>query len=217
MLRFVIFGYPVVVHWWFWILCLFVGMNYADQPGRDAIIAFLSSAAVLFISILLHELGHAWARKRCGSPRSEILLHGMGGLCSGPGYFTRNQSVFISAMGPVVNFILAGIAFLMAQALPASGNVPFAAIAFISMMYSFNLWIGLFNLLPIWPLDGGQIFHALTSNKSPGLGPKVGMILGGICAVAGMLLFGSIFMLFLFGYLAYINYQRSIGRHQGFM
>ena len=208
MLRFVLFGYPVRVHWMFWILCVLIGWHFLDQGGRENFIFFIITAAVVFGSILWHELGHAWARKRVGQPNSEIMLHGMGGLCMGPGYLTRRQTIFVAGMGPAASLALGAATLLLLLAPGIQTNATLAV--FVNVMLFVNIGWSILNLLPVMPLDGGQIFDALMANRNPGVVPKVGMIVAGMVAVAGFLL-GHIWMGFLFGFLAYQNYRRVQG------
>ena len=67
MWRFRLFGYPVTVEWTFWVLSLLLGMSFMRMPGRAGAILTLMWVAVVFVSITLHELGHALARRadRC--------------------------------------------------------------------------------------------------------------------------------------------------------
>ncbi|NNE92851.1 MAG: hypothetical protein HKN23_14500 [Verrucomicrobiales bacterium] len=226
MLRFNLFGYPVRVHWMFWILCIILGMGYLQQRDRQGPISFLIVTAVVFGSILWHELGHAWARKRCGANYSEIELHGMGGLCGGPGYLTRKQSMFVSAMGPAASMLLGAVIFplkftpgmdwVMDPTNPGFAvrqNISFAV--FVNHMIWVNIGWALLNLLPVMPLDGGQIFNAFMANKNPALVPRVGMIVAGIVAILGLLAV-QLWMAFIFGFLAYQNYRRMQGTHSGF-
>ena len=217
MLRFVLFGYPVRVHWMFWILCAFLGMGYLKQPGRDGLVFFLISTAVIFGSILWHELGHAWARKRCKLDYSEIELHGMGGLCGGPGYLTRKQSMFVAAMGPAASLALgfASMIFLLSPLISGSAMTASHASAFqvfVFWMLFANIGWAIMNLLPVLPLDGGRIFEGFMANRNPSIVPKVGMVVGGIVAVLGLIT-GNLWMGFLFGFLAYQNYKRITGVH----
>ncbi|MCK5923920.1 MAG: hypothetical protein KAG66_23500, partial [Methylococcales bacterium] len=65
-------------------------------------------------------------------------------------------------------------------------------------------------LLPILPMDGGRIFEAFMANKKPSIVPKVGMVIAGLLAIWAIS--GSnIWMAFLFGYMAYSNWQRTQG------
>lgn len=209
MLTFQLFGTTVRVQWMFWILCLVIGSVYlSNGAGPDGVLRFLFTAAALFLAVLLHEFGHAWARKKFGAPYSEIMLHGIGGYCTGPGQFTRNQSVFVSFAGPLMNFIQAGIAFgLTMTPLVSDSWLAF----FLGQMIWINMALGIFNLFPIYPLDGGQIFLYLAGKRRSRLVFTVGLVLAGIFAVLG-LVSGQIFMIIIFGMLAFSNWQRLQGQ-----
>lgn len=220
MLKFVLFGFPVRIHWMFWLLTVFLGMGYLGEPGRAGPIAFVISSLIILVSILFHELGHAWARRRCGHGHSEITLYGMGGLCSGSGYLTRKQSMFVSAMGPAASLLLGSVALLFFLSPSISWNSIRVgwlepANVFIFTMLFVNIGWAIMNLLPVMPLDGGQIFAGFMANKNPGIVPKVGMVVAGAVAVLGLMT-GQLWLGFLFGFLAYKNYQRVVGGHSGF-
>lgn len=213
MWRFRLFGFPVSVDWTFWAITILLALDIAQTGGRRGAILLIMWVSVVFGSVLWHELGHAFARKRFGQPFSEIKLYSFGGLCSGPGRFTRRQSFLISAAGPAASLFLGGVTALILFT-PGMSNpwIP----EFVGFMLWVNVGWAFFNLLPILPLDGGNMLDALLANKNASLVPQIGMILGGVMAVVGLLYFDSFFMAFLFGYLAYGNYQRTKGMRTRF-
>ncbi|MDF2376249.1 MAG: site-2 protease family protein [Verrucomicrobiales bacterium] len=214
MLSFRLFGFPVRVQWIFWVLCLILGMNYLQSGGPDGVIKALIVAAIVFGSILWHELGHAWARKKSGAPYSEIMLHGFGGVCSGPGSFTRGQSIFIAAAGPASSLALGFITFL---AVIAAGDAAPWMQFFAGWMLWVNIGWAILNLLPIFPLDGGQIFAGIAGPRNLKLVLWVGLILSATLAVAGLLVTKQFFMAILFGMLAFGNWQRLQGKQSSFL
>lgn len=215
MLNFRLFGFPVRVQWIFWILCLVLGMQYLQSGGPDGVIKALIVAAVVFGSILWHELGHAWARKRSGAPYSEIMLHGFGGVCSGPGSFTRGQSIFIAAAGPAASLGL-GLLILLITPMTMANTGPFFQV-FAFWMLWVNIGWAILNLLPIFPLDGGQIFAGLAGPKNYRLVLWTGLILAVALALFGFFVGKQIFMAVLFGLLAFGNWQRLQGQQSSFL
>ncbi len=203
MLKFRLFGYPVRVEWMFWVICALLGLSGGSNGPEQIYILLLWTVAV-FVSILWHELGHAWARKKCRQPYSEIVLHGMGGYCAGPGNFTRKEQMFISAAGPAASLLLGGAVYLL-MFTPGMSNR--WAGTFVSIMLFTNIGWALFNLLPILPMDGGRIFEAFMANRKPSIVPKVGFVIATILAVMGMLS-GNLWIAFLMGFMAYGNWQR---------
>ncbi len=213
MWRFRLFGYPVTVEWTFWVLSLLLGMSFMRMPGRAGAILTLMWVSVVFVSIIWHELGHALARKRFRAPYSEIKLYSFGGLCSGPGRFTRWESFFISAAGPITSLLLGAIAFGLGF---APGLSTFYGKFLISMLLMTNIYWAILNILPIYPLDGGQMFAAIMANKSQRIVYQVGMFTAVAVAIFSLMR-GNLFGTLLFGSLAYSNFQRSKGLIPRFM
>jgi Zn-dependent protease len=234
-LNFAIFGIPVRVHPLFWLIALVFGAN----GGSDGI-GILTWVAAMFFSILLHELGHAWMMQLHGF-RPWIVLYGMGGLTSydpRSAYGSRRSDtlahVLISAAGPVAGFLLAALVVAgffvshhgnqvtlgrMWGLLCPQVRLPNARLADLlnSVLFISVFW-GLVNLLPIYPLDGGQIARALFLRLSPSDGIRQSMLLS-ILAAVGMAVFGyvrmgDLYVAIFFGYLAYASFialQNYIG------
>ncbi len=119
-LRFSIAGIPVRVHPLFWVIALLFGSS------SNSIIDLLTWIVAIFVCILIHELGHAFAMRRYGQG-SQIILHFSGGLTVpesiswGGGYasiaLTANQQIFISLAGPFAGFLFAGLVLAVSAAL----------------------------------------------------------------------------------------------------
>jgi len=211
MLRFQLFGFPVRIEWTFWILCLILGMSFLQQPGSEALGKFVLLAAIVTGSILVHELGHAYARKQCGAPYSELILHNFGGLCTGPGQFSRGQTIWIAGAGPLASITLGCLAGLLVFTPGASENIWLKF--FVAQMIWVNIGWAILNLLPIFPLDGGQIAAAAAGPQHYRTVLWVGVVLAGLIAVVVLALISrrSLFSAVLFGMLAYSNWQRLKG------
>ena len=233
MINFRLFGFPIQIQWMFWLICLFLGASAARTPGRDGLILLAMWIGVVLISILWHELGHGWAMKRYGGQNVNIVLHGFGGECRGLGRWTRTQDMIISFAGPLFSIILGAVVtavFFKIAWVNIQGNlnlIPFVnlpidntnligqnkyLVEFVGAMIWVNFGWAVLNLFPIYPLDGGQIFNAYMANKKPSIVPIVGMVCAAALAIFGLVKLGSIWMAFLFGLLAYQNWQRSQGQ-----
>lgn len=123
----------------------------------------------IFASILLHELGHAWAGRLFKVEARAIEINGLGGLC----YFDRSlpASVFartvINLAGPFANLVLwQAFGFAAAASGTAGGGLPFIV---LTTLATANFLLLVFNLLPAFPLDGGRVLEAWLS---PLLGPS---------------------------------------------
>ncbi|MCY4336793.1 MAG: site-2 protease family protein [Litoreibacter sp.] len=121
--------------------------------GSEMLFYNIVFVGMLLGSILLHELGHAWGALVQGIPVRRILLHGGGGFCEHEGDTTPYEQELIIAMGPIVNLAIWAICSLIA---PGVENMTWAW-ALYWMAY-INLFLAIFNLLPVMPLDGGRLF-----------------------------------------------------------
>lgn len=115
----------------------------------------------LFICVILHELGHAIVARHYKLPTSQITLFVFGGVAEIQKEPTSPKVEFLMALaGPLVSFILAlGLYFLT-----LGGKLwgwPIPVIGIISYLALINLILGIFNLIPAFPLDGGRIFRSI--------------------------------------------------------
>ncbi len=206
MVRFNLFGFPVTIEPFFWLLCAVIAFAGMPPSGGPEVLALgLTKAVVLFTAILLHELGHALAYKRFGSPHAAITIHGMGGLCTGSGHFTPKQKISISFAGPLVNIILAGVGFAAMKLLPAeSSSLPYVA---ASTLFIFNAFVAALNLLPILPMDGGRIAEQLLGPRRIRTVAIIGIVTAVLAAAFSWLSFSFLILPFLFLYFAYQNFQ----------
>jgi Zn-dependent protease len=238
--RFRLVGIPVRVSPWFWLATVLLA-----GTGDPRHVLFW--VPCVFVSILLHEMGHGLMAKAFGY-RPQILLFGMGGLCASEAERqTSNQRLAVLAAGPGIQFALLGlvVAFGVAVlgidlrthvelALATLGLGPMPLVVYdprvnlgegatttlldLHQNLFFINWIWpLLNLLPIWPLDGGQITGEVLGRVNPRHGRRWGHVVSMI--VAGLVVawtlaqakgdFGdvSLFRVLFFGYFAFINYQ----------
>lgn len=230
-LRFSVAGIPVRVHPLFWLIALLLGSS-------GALIEIPIWIFVVFVSILIHELGHAFALRRYGV-RSHIVLHAMGGLTIpestpwGTGYASVSpspkQEIVISLSGPFSGFLFAALIMLGVRLaggmlltskllgflpLPLTAIMPFGGTVvsiFVTMLLWVNVFWGLINLLPVFPLDGGQVARNILIQYDPWDGVRkslwLSVAIGAILALVGLIAFNSIYMAILFGLLAFQSYQ----------
>jgi Zn-dependent protease len=221
-LHFHVLGIPVRVHPFFWLTALLLGLSGSSEPA-----AMLIWVGVVFVSILVHELGHALAARSQGF-EPWITLYAMGGLAS---YQPSRQSpasrIFITFAGPLAGFLFA---LVIVGVISASGHTiravwkpswPLPVVwepyqtdrsnrIIFDLLYV-NIFWGLINLLPIYPLDGGQISRELLGLNDRGNGIHQSLWLSVICAAAmavvAIVKMHDQFLAFFFGYLAYISFQ----------
>jgi Zn-dependent protease len=144
-----LFGIPVKVEGSFLVLSLFLASSRMSEP-----VLLVEWLLVVFVSILLHELGHALAVKAFGH-EPEITLYSMGGLTRWRGEVSAASHMAISLAGPFAGFLFGGLVYLARPLFDAAQPHTLAHTAFRDLLWV-NVGWGLFNLLPILPLDGGQ-------------------------------------------------------------
>ena len=133
----------------------------AGVPGSEALswLLALATALLLFVSVLLHELGHSFAAIAQGVKVRSITLFLLGGVASIERESTTARgALIVAAAGPLVSLVLA--AGLIGASHGATHLSPPLG-AMVSQLAELNLVLGLFNLLPGLPLDGGLILKAL--------------------------------------------------------
>ena len=128
------------------------------QPGLGALkyVAGLGSPVLLYGSVLLHEASHAIVAKRLGYPVSSITLHFLGGMTSIEGEAKRpREEFFIAVVGPLTS-IAVGVAALLLLPVTPDGLTRLA----MEGLAGANLLVGVLNLVPGLPLDGGRVLKA---------------------------------------------------------
>jgi len=143
-------------------------------------------------SVVLHELGHSLMARRYGIETADITLYLFGGVArlqrmprsAGP-------ELLIALAGPAVNFVIAGVLFAMLSL----AEFPDAPSIFLAQVMITNLFLACFNLLPIFPMDGGRVLRALLSGwmgrlratEVAGMIGRTVAVVGGIaCLLNGM-------------------------------
>lgn len=125
----------------------------------------LTAAIGLFVSVLIHELGHSIVGQRFGLRIKSITLWILGGMAQFEEIpRDRGKEAIMAIAGPITSFLLAGLAYLLLQTTPAE----FQGTRFILtyLMYM-NLILAIFNMVPALPLDGGRVFRSLLALRMP--------------------------------------------------
>jgi len=164
-IEFRLFRIPIRIHLWFWLMALWLWTLNSDEGWAGLLIW----VAVVFQGILMHELGHALVGRAFGrQPRIELIA--LGGLTwweqrepMSPG-----RSFLVSAAGPAVGIFIGSLALVLMDALrvpdPSLARYTFRSLIFV------NLGWGLLNLLPVLPLDGGNIVASVMELFAPSRG-----------------------------------------------
>jgi Zn-dependent protease/CBS domain-containing protein len=193
-----LFGIPFYINpSWFFVLGLITltyGRDLSQFPQLTGIMPWLLgffAAILLFASVVAHELGHSFVAIAQGIEVKSITLFLFGGLATlGRESKTPLEAFLVAIAGPLVSLLLFGI-FLIIIGLNISLNAPMAAI--LSLLAYINLALGLFNLIPGLPLDGGNILKAIvwqvTGNPNKGVlfASRFGQFFGWLAIVIGAL------------------------------
>lgn len=182
MVRFSLFGVRVTISPTLWpVLAVLGGLFTASGVQNLLGVALFVVAALL--CLLTHEMGHALVGRKLGGGEPEICLAWLGGDCSNPAArLTRTQGVIMTAAGPAASLLLGlfaiGLLGLFINSLPAACYIALHAVFGVVPSGTWELgaplgilffidticvcfWWSFFNLLPVFPLDGGQMMHGL--------------------------------------------------------
>jgi Zn-dependent protease len=197
--RFRLFAIPVRVHPLFWLVSVILGFSAVTQnPGPTGFLYLAMWVACVFVSILAHELGHIFAGQMFGSD-GHIVLYSFGGLAiRSSDVSTHWRRIFISFAGPLAGFCLfaivamSGCLYSWELVVNVMRSVvgldwfrddwPLWLEKLVFDLFWINLFWGLINLLPIWPLDGGQISQQLFQKYSASNGVRRCLILSIVTA-----------------------------------
>jgi stage IV sporulation protein FB len=246
-IHFRLFGLPVRIHPLFWLVAVVLG---SKSGGAVEILIWV---AAVFISILVHEMGHALVIKAYGF-RPWIVLYGMGGLaCHDPAENRASKAnthlgqISISISGPLAGFLLAAALIAVLYSVGFRHQIiftkPFNITPFwldvanlqdlftgqigltrrsqlVNDIFFISVFWGLMNLLPIYPLDGGQIAREILLYFNPRDGIRQSLILSiftaGLAALYGLQSQDWYICIF-FAYMAYESFSimQSYTDHRG--
>ena len=175
-------GTPVYLKYWFFLFLLF---------GINTFVTF-------FIAVLVHELAHTFVAKKFNIHVSSVILDFLAGSAGiDTTYTPYGQTILVSVAGPLSNLILSGLGWLL---LNNGGSTTFMA-SFLVTFVSYNFILFLFNILPIYPMDGGKISKAICQwFTKPSIGRKISGVISVICSVLLLVfsLYSSMYILAIF-------------------
>jgi Zn-dependent protease len=187
---------PLYVHWTA-LMMVYMAYTWSMNGANFDPERFLVVLTVLIISIVLHELGHGLTARALGAYGVTITLWAFGGLCSSIKDNLPRREILIIAAGPLVSFALAGIGYFGLHWVAENHNSWLWAddggksllFNFLVITYSVNWLLGLFNSLPIYPLDGGQVVYnlLLVTTRRQLLARQISLTLAVVGALAYLL------------------------------
>jgi len=211
-LRFRLLGFPVSVQPAF-LMLLGIYALFALQR-QEPLYAMISWSVVVFVSILVHELGHAQMARTFRVPVQGITLHGFGGHVTHGGGASAGQSLAISLAGPFAGLALGFGTLALSPMLPSNAVVG----TIVGDLLWVNIGWSIVNLLPMMPLDGGNALRSALSlkwsrYKATRWAAMSGVTVGLVLVAVGLKTSG-IFLALIGGYSVYLNWN-TLQEHGG--
>jgi Zn-dependent protease/predicted transcriptional regulator len=157
-------GIDVRIHVTFFLLLAWIGYTYYRNGGMPAATDGVLFVLLIFLLVVLHEFGHALAARRYGITTRDITLLPIGGLArlermpDKPG-----EEIVVALAGPAVNVAIALVLWLI---IGLTGGIPDphlmeqTGVPLTVRLFSVNVWLVLFNMIPAFPMDGGRVLRA---------------------------------------------------------
>ncbi|NOK64204.1 MAG: hypothetical protein GFH27_549323n57 [Chloroflexi bacterium AL-W] len=191
-------GIDIKVHLTFFLILAFGAFQFGSQFGVPGALFGVLVMILLFVCVVLHELGHSIVAQRFGIPVREILLLPLGGVA----LLTRTPSkpmheLLIALAGPLVNVVIAAILFVVLgfkvallgfDSLTTSLRLePDLGSLLIWLLYA-NVMLVVFNMIPAFPLDGGRVLRAvlemfMTHRRATQIASRTGQVFAVLMAV----------------------------------
>ncbi len=171
-----------------------VGWSAAGWLGLGWMVSYV---LLLFTCVVLHELGHSFTARRFGVGVPRIMLLPIGGMAEFDSIPKRPRSeILIALAGPAVNFLIVGVLILFVR-FPEDWNpvqFPLTIAELWRHLVVLNLVMGIFNLVPVFPMDGGRVFRAMLATRLPYLRATfIAVTLGKVLSVLGALTLGLVY------------------------
>ncbi len=195
-------GIDIGIHYTWIFIFIFISWTLAQgffpqsYPGWDTATYWITgvvAALMLFISVLLHELAHSLVARRRGIPVNSITLFILGGVSNLEEEPEKPGIEFVMAIvGPGTSLVLA-LVFWGLSLLPSDTASPLVAV--LGYLALVNLVLGIFNLLPGFPMDGGRVLRSIIWGttgsliKATNIAARIGQFIGWGLILAGIILF----------------------------
>jgi Zn-dependent protease/CBS domain-containing protein len=194
------------VHVTFLILLVWIAwMSYVATGSAAGVLDGILMLCLVFVIIVVHEFAHALTARHFGIRTRDITLLPIGGVSSLERMPDEpRQELLVALAGPSINFVLAallaGLALALGEPLLPSTEVAMQSVSLVVRLFWINVALGVFNLLPAFPMDGGRVLRALLALRlsdiqatriAAGVGQAMAIVLG----IIG--LFGSPMLVFI--------------------
>ena len=198
-------GIQLALHASFLLLLAYVAFDGWNEGGWEQMLWSVGILGAFFACVVLHELGHSFTAMHFGVGVRRILLMPIGGMAEFDSIPRQPSREFlITLAGPAVNFAIVAILWPLVGF--GGDDYPADATGFGQLLLNANLWMGLFNLLPVFPMDGGRILRAVLASRLPYLratywAAQVGRILAVLAGLIAAFVFRSYLTAVLFGFI----------------
>src|SRR5437868_10943 len=203
-------GIQLRIHVTFLLLIGWLAFGYYAEGGSAAALGRVVFILLLFLCVVLHEFGHAFAAKAFGINTPDITLLPIGGVARLERMPEEPmQELVIAVAGPAVNVIIAACLFLTGGSFVYPPN---ATSSLIDVVLTINVVLLLFNLIPAFPMDGGRVLRALLAIRIPyARATQIAASIGQACAfIFGLLgLMNGNYMLIFIALFVYIGASQA--------
>lgn len=197
------FEIPLEINITFWPIFLLIVMQVTQLFGSSvagistfgAFVLAVVNVALVYFTLVLHEIGHSLAARHYNIDVSRIILFMLGGVAAMEEEPKTPLSEFVVAIaGPLVSVVIGGLCFLTLFSLTGSEaltsadgslHFPNAALATLTIVGFTNIFIACFNMIPAYPMDGGRILHsALWKMLGWRRGTKISVLVASVAAIS---------------------------------
>ena len=171
-------GIDIKIHVTFFLILIYAAIVFgSDGRGMNGALFGIVATLLLFGCVVLHELGHSIVAQRYGIPVRDITLWPIGGVARLERIPDKPaQEFWIAIAGPAVNVAIVGVVFVLGRALASleagfdlgaleRGMLQLAPASLLAYLFTTNLFLAVFNLIPAFPMDGGRILRALLATR----------------------------------------------------
>jgi Zn-dependent protease len=180
-----------------------------EDAGESGLIWHTVAMVAFFSCVVLHELGHSLTAMHYGIGVRRILLMPIGGMAEFDTIPRQPvRELWITLAGPAVNFVIAGVLWLLLP--PATGGdiESMTVVDFGHLLMKWNLLMGVFNLLPAFPMDGGRILRAVIATRVNYVRATYWAVsVGKVLCIAGFVIaaFTAPIMMLLFAFIFFVG------------
>ena len=158
-------GTAIRIHVTFLLFLIWLGAIYYRQGGAEAAWQGTIFIVILFLCVLLHELGHVFAARRYGVKTRDVTLWPFGGIASMEQMPEKpSQELVVALAGPAVNVVIAAVLLLWLGSRLDPENltrIEDPAVSLAAKVAGANIILVLFNMIPAFPMDGGRVLRAI--------------------------------------------------------